>query len=132
MTETLNNHFKEIVAGMGFRNVSVDDIVFHSIRHTSTGVKLKLSHGDLKAVQADGGWNTPDMVTKRYAHIVDEDRKKLAEAMEENIYGNGRDKKPNDGLSSELKAIMELAKGSPDLLIKVVQSIGSANTEQVY
>lgn len=35
-----------------------------SIRYTSASTKLVLSGGDLKAVQGDGGWNTPDMLTK--------------------------------------------------------------------
>ncbi len=34
------------------------NVVFHSLRHTSTDVKFRLSKGDLKAVQGDGGWNS--------------------------------------------------------------------------
>jgi len=128
MTEHLNEKFKNVLMDMDARDINVDDIVFHSIRHTSAGLKLKLSHGDLKAVQAEGGWNTPDMVTKRYAHIVDEDRKKLAEAMEKSIYGNGKEKELQEGLSSDLQTIMELAKANPDLLTKVIRDIQSANT----
>lgn len=66
--------------------INPEEMVFHSIRHTSAGVKLRLSKGDLKAVQGDGGWNTLDMVTKRYAHILDEDRRSLAVEMEAKFY----------------------------------------------
>ncbi len=59
MTEHLNKRFKDILVQMGDPDMDVEDVEFHSIRHTSTGVKLKLSKGDLKAVQGDGGWNTP-------------------------------------------------------------------------
>ena len=128
MTEHLNQRFKDVLEDMGADDIDVDDIVFHSIRHTSAGMKLKLSHGDLKTVQAEGGWNSPEMVTRRYAHIVDEDRKKLAEAMEKNIYGNGKKKEPHEGLSQDLQTFMELAKDNPDLLTKVVRSIQFANT----
>jgi len=95
-------------------------------------MKLKLSKGDLKTVQAEGGWNSPEMVTKHYAKIVDEDRKKLAVTMEESIYGNGSDKERlHEGPSAELQTLMELAKSNPDLLTQFVQSIQSANTVEV-
>ena len=128
MTEHLNKRFKDILVAMGASDIQMDDIVFHSIRHTSAGMKLKLSHGDLKTVQAEGGWNTPDMVTKRYAHIVDEDRKKLAAAMEETIYGNGKEKELHEAASSELQAFMELTKSNPGLLTQFIQAVRAANT----
>ena len=89
MTEHLNKRFKDILVAMNDPDIPTEDIVFHSIRHTSAGLKLKLSKGDLKAVQGDGGWNTPDMVTKRYAHILDEDRRNLATEMEARFYQEG-------------------------------------------
>ncbi len=63
-------------------------VVFHSIRHTSTTYKLKWSHGDIKAVQGDTGHSQASMVTERYAHILDADRKRNAERVEEQFYGN--------------------------------------------
>ena len=128
MTEHLNNRFKSILAEMNAPDIGVDDIVFHSIRHSSTGMKLKLSHGDLKTVQAEGGWNTPDMVTRRYAHVIDEDRRKLAQAMEKSFYGNdgassdgsGKKDESHDPLTPELQMVMELAKNNPELLTQIV------------
>ncbi len=55
------------------------DVVFHSLRHTSVTYKLKLSGGDIKAVQGDSGHAQADMVTEVYGHILDEDRKKNAQ-----------------------------------------------------
>ena len=55
MTEHLNKRFKEVLEAMGDPTIDPSEIVFHSIRHTSAGVKLRLSGGDLKAVQGDGG-----------------------------------------------------------------------------
>ena len=83
MTEHLNKRFKEVLTQLNDPTIHADNVVFHSLRHTSTGVKLRLSKGDLKAVQGDGGWNSPDMVTRRYAHILDEDRRRLADEMEQ-------------------------------------------------
>jgi integrase len=61
-------------------------VVFHSLRHTSVTYKLKLSGGDIKAVQDDSGHAQADMVTEVYGHILDEDRKKNARLMK--VLGN--------------------------------------------
>lgn len=65
MTEHLNKRFKEVLIGLNDPTINVDNVVFHSLRHTSTGVKLRLSKGDLKAVQGDGGWNSPEKLSAR-------------------------------------------------------------------
>lgn len=62
------------------------DVVFHSLRHTSVTYKLKLSGGDIKAVQGDSGHAQADMVTEVYGHIIDEDRRKNAQRMEDAFY----------------------------------------------
>ena len=61
-------------------------MVFHSIRHTSTTYKLKLSGGDIKAVQGDTGHAQASMVTERYAHILDDDRRLNAERFQKEFY----------------------------------------------
>ena len=52
MTEHLNKRFKEILIEMNDPDIDTDDIVFHSIRHTSAGAKLRISSGDL--IEASG------------------------------------------------------------------------------
>lgn len=134
MTEHLNKRFKEILIEMNDPDIDTDDIVFHSIRHTSAGAKLRISSGDLKAVQGDGGWSTPDMVTKRYAHILDEDRQNLASEMEERFYQNkGKLTVPKE-MSSEIKTenedlnkIAAMITSNPELLMKVLESVQNAN-----
>lgn len=135
MTEHLNKRFKDVLIAMGDPDVPAEDVVFHSIRHTSAGVKLRLSKGDLKAVQGDGGWNTPDMVTKRYAHILDEDRKNLAAEMEASFYRNGGaaapvlptpKPEPTSSPASPLPdaaSIASLFQNNPNLLMEVLQSV---------
>lgn len=61
-------------------------VVFHSIRHSSTTYKLKLTGGDIKAVQGDTGHAQATMVTERYAHIIDDDRRKTAQQFQETFY----------------------------------------------
>ena len=38
--------------------------------------RLKLSGGDIKAVQSDSGHAQADMVTEVYGHIIDEERRR--------------------------------------------------------
>ena len=56
--------------------------------HSSTTYKLKINHGDIKATQGDTGHAGPEMVTKVYAHILDEDRKINAQKFEAAFYSN--------------------------------------------
>ena len=77
----LRDKMQEIIDEEG-----LPDVVFHSLRHTSVTYKLKLSGGDIKAVQGDSGHAQADMVTEVYGHILDEDRKKNAQMMERAFY----------------------------------------------
>ena len=72
-------------------------MVFHSLRHTS--VTYKLSGGDIKAVQGDSGHAQADMVTEVYGHIIDEDRRKNAERMENAFYNK-------ENLNPEMAALL--------------------------
>ena len=72
------------------KKADLPDVVFHSLRHSSTTYKLKLNKGDIKATQGDTGHSQPDMVTQVYAHILDEDRKVNAQRFEAGFYA-----KPN-------------------------------------
>ena len=94
-----------------------------------------------KAVQGDGGWNTPDMVTKRYAHILDEDRKNLAAEMEASFYQDSS-KTSTAALTPaktetapvqaaapaiDVNALAALLAKDTSLLVKVLQSVQLAN-----
>lgn len=47
------------------RENNLKPVVFHSLRHSSTTYKLKLSGGDIKAVQGDTGHSEAAMITER-------------------------------------------------------------------
>ena len=82
------------------KKADLPDVVFHSLRHSSTTYKLKLNKGDIKATQGDTGHAQPDMVTQVYAHILDEDRKVNAQRFEAGFYA-----KPNlRGLEQSLRS----------------------------
>ena len=70
------------------KDAELPNVVFHSLRHSSTTYKLKLNHGDLKATQGDTGHAEIDMITRIYAHILDEDRKINAQKFESSFYSN--------------------------------------------
>ena len=128
MTEHLNKRFKEVLIGLNDPTINVDNVVFHSLRHTSTGVKLRLSKGDLKAVQGDGGWNSPDMVTKRYAHILDEDRRRLADEMEQSFYKGKAEEAPVAAAPAlDAEALASLLASNPELLKKALEPVQLAN-----
>lgn len=61
-------------------------VVFHSIRHSSITYKLKLTGGDMKAVQGDSGHSQIKMIADVYSHVIDEDRKRNAAVMENAFY----------------------------------------------
>src|SRR5699024_8357451 len=70
------------------KQLGLPDVVFHSLRHSSTTYKLKLNQGNIKATQGDTGHSQADMVTDLYAHILDEDRKINAQKFERAFYAN--------------------------------------------
>ena len=79
----INLEFQRLKEKAGLPNV-----FFHSLRHSSTTYKLKLNHGDLKATQGDTGHAELDMITRVYAHILDEDRKVNSQKFESAFYSN--------------------------------------------
>jgi len=95
------------------------NVVFHSLRHSSTTYKLKLNHGDLKATQGDTGHAEIDMITRVYAHILDEDRKINAQKFEAAFYSNPdlRNVKPPEEAPAtvDLSNLIEQLKNSPEL-----------------
>ena len=99
------------------------NVVFHSLRHSSTTYKLKLNHGDLKATQGDTGHAEIDMITKVYAHILDEDRKINAQKFESAFYTNANPDlrhvtappEPQAVQTVDLAALIEQLQQNPEL-----------------
>ena len=85
-------------------------VVFHSLRHCSTSLKLKLSKGNIKAVQGDTGHAEARMVTDTYAHGFDADRKLIAQEMDSGFFAkiNADDSKKSDiNTLNQLKMLMD-------------------------
>ena len=79
----VNRAFNKLIKENGLPKV-----VSHSLCHTSTTYKLKLS-SDIKAVQGDTGHAQATTVTERYAHILDDDRRVNAVRFQKEFYGGG-------------------------------------------
>lgn len=109
MTEHLNRKFQSVLGEMGIRpKQGEDQYVFHSIRSTATTYKLRISGGDIKAVQGENGQKDPKIVTHQYSRILDEDRIRIAETVNDDFYRKDKRKKEEDN-------IMETVKANPDL-----------------
>lgn len=63
-------------------------VVFHSLRHLSTGYKLKMTNGDIKSVQGDTGHAEAEMVMDVYSRVIDEDRRLNAKKLDEQFYNS--------------------------------------------
>lgn len=102
-------------------------VVFHSLRHCSTSLKLKISGGNIKAVQGDTGHAQARMVTEVYAHTNNDERKILAQKMEQGFF-----EKPTpapDESIPELNQALELMKNNPaaaKLLIAALQGMSTS------
>lgn len=115
------------------KEAGLPNVVFHSLRHSSTTYKLKLNRGDLKATQGDTGHAEIDMITKVYAHILDEDRKINAQKFEAAFYSNPdlRNVRPPEQQNTiDLPTLIEQVKNSPELvemLAKLIRNGGDTH-----
>ena len=95
-------------------------VVFHSLRHLSTGYKLKMTNGDVKSVQGDTGHAEAEMVTDVYSKIIDEDRRFNAQKMDKEFYSTLNDDTNNPtqdtAVTDSDMALLELIKSlSPEM-----------------
>ena len=99
-------------------------VVFHSLRHLSTSMKLQYSGGDIKAVQGDTGHSQARMVMNVYSHTFDANRKHVADLMEKNFFDTG-EKTPSE--DKKIEQVMSLLKEKPelaDLLLLLAEKTG--------
>lgn len=136
MTEHLNKRFKEILVEMNDPDINSEEIVFHSLRHTSATAKLLVSQGDFNSVMQAGGWANLEMLTRRYGkHSFQDNREKLAQKMDSFLGSGleetgGNDKSTSGAQANAIEqALQTLLQTNPELLIQVVRSVQSANKD---
>ena len=108
------------------RKHGLPDVVFHSLRHTSTTYKLKLNKGDMKAVQGDTGHAQLKMVTDVYSHIIDEDRRNNATLFEQAFYRQ-EDNTPEIEPTDDAAKVMEMLQNAPDLASQLLKLLSVTN-----
>mgnify|MGYP004674781193 FL=1 len=84
-------------------------VVFHSLQHSSTSIKLQINCGNIKAVQGDTGH-----VTEVYAHTNNEERLLLAQKVDENFFQT-----PTPGAfapTSEMQKVLQILAEKPELV----------------
>ena len=112
---------------------NLPNVVFHSLRHTSTTYKLKLNKGDMKAVQGDTGHAQLKMVSDVYSHILDEDRRDNAAKFEEAFYQRANGTAAAAGVQATrasaptTEKLVELLQSSPELAAQLMQMLAKLN-----
>ena len=99
------------------QETGLPSVVFHSLRHCSTSIKLEISNGNIKAVQGDTGHAQARMVTDVYAHTHDDVRRNLAKKLEEDFFRKGEPQKQISAASSDptLAQALQLLQDNPQL-----------------
>lgn len=106
-------------------------VVFHSLRHSSTSLKLRISGGDIKAVQGDTGHAQANMVTDVYSHIMDDDRRRLAQQVDSDFFSPVEKEIVQPPMDDSVAQLMQLVQASPGiagLLLQMSQILGTKPT----
>ncbi len=99
------------------KETGLPPVVFHSLRHCSTSIKLAISNGNIKAVQGDTGHAQARMVTDVYAHTHDDVRRNLAKKMEEDFFHKATSTREDTAapLDPSLAQAVKLLQDNPQL-----------------
>lgn len=128
--QVISRSFKALI-----RKNDLPDVVFHSLRHSSTTYKLKLNNGDMKSVQGDTGHAQLKMVSDVYSHILDEDRRHNASKFEQEFYKRLEPKQetatsePPKNTAAE--QLMTLLNASPKLAAQLMEMLLAASQGEV-
>lgn len=111
------------------RKNELPPVVFHSLRHCSTTVKLQISGGNIKAVQGDTGHAQARMVTDLYAHMNTEDRRRLAQKMEQDFFQGSKQpissSEPSEG---DTARALRLLQENPDMAKLIIAALGRSSS----
>ena len=131
--QVVSRAFKDLI-----RKNGLPDVVFHSLRHTSTTYKLKLNGGDMKAVQGDTGHAQLKMVSDVYSHIIDEDRRLNADKFEKVFYQHQKPVEKETvqpeivqpaAATNDVAKVLELLNKSPELTSQLLQLLSGMGTQ---
>ena len=102
-------------------------VVFHSLRHLSTSMKLQYSGGDIKAVQGDTGHAQASMVTQVYSHTFDENRRRVANLMENSFFSAKKEPLTVDEKSGQILSLLAQSPELADVILALAGKISGAS-----
>ena len=111
----------------------IGSVDFHSIRISSTSLKLAVSGGDIKSAQKDLGDKTTHMVLSTYARSLDKQHAAMNEKFDEFFYGAidgeaGQQQSAYEPINNELLLqIMKEQLKQPEFLETVLHALRAAN-----
>lgn len=97
-------------------------VVFHSLRHCSASLKLQIGGGNIKAVQGDTGHAQARMVTDLYAHTHNEDRRRLAQKVDEDFFQK-RPSEAKKAAADEADLAYQLLQDNPDIAKLIIATL---------
>ena len=110
----IDDAFRELIVAN-----DLPKVVFHSLRHLSTSLKLIYTNGDIKGVQNDNGHAQSTMTLEVYGHGLDGNREKNARIFEEKFYNNDNAKSNED----VIEILVKQCTNNPELLSKLITSL---------
>ena len=102
-------------------------VVFHSLRHCSASMKLQIGGGNIKAVQGDTGHAQARMVTDLYAHTHNEDRRMLAQKVDEEFFQKDLSGNKKEA-AGEADLAYQLLQKNPDIAKIIIATLQKNNT----
>jgi integrase len=92
------------------------EVTVHSLRYLSTTLKLTVCGASIKDVQGDTGHATAQMVTERYSHILDKNRKETAKTFENLFYKVGVKESSENHSAAQVDRLIESCLKDPEAM----------------
>lgn len=93
-----------------------------SLRHCSASLKLQIGGGNIKAVQGDTGYTQARMVTDFYTHTHNEDRRRLAQEVDEDFFQK-RPSEAQKAAANEADLAYQLLQDNPDIAKLIIATL---------
>ena len=93
-----------------------------SLCHCSASLKLQIGGGNIKAVQGDTKYAQARMVTDLYAHTYNEDRRRLAQKVDEDFFQK-RPLEVKKAAADEADLAYQLLQDNPDIAKLIIATL---------
>ena len=94
------------------KKIGKDHVVFHSLRHSGSSMKLLYTGGDIQGVKQSNGQSTSRMVTEQYGHLFQDSATVIANEMEARFFS----KQEHEDNDDKLQQAIQILKRKPELI----------------